>query len=125
MLDAGARASVVAGDETSLAIKQQPPDARSDLPDRLVSLGCEDLQDEAAEVRVRLGCRLVRAEGVGQKSVGMFIPTFRPLDKTQRKTCEPASIVHVTIMSQTAGSACTELDRHPTTSGFAQTSTVI
>ena len=71
--------------------------------DRLASLGCEDLQDEAAQVRVRLGSRLVRAEGFGQKSVGMLIPAFRPFDKAQRKTREPASIVHVAIMSQGLG----------------------
>jgi hypothetical protein len=47
-------------------MEQQLPDARRGLFNRLASLGCEDLEDEAAEVRVRLCCPLVRLEGVGQ-----------------------------------------------------------
>jgi hypothetical protein len=100
--DTGAGHPVVASDE-HLAIKQQLPHARRGLLDRLASLGCEDLQDEATQVRVRQGSRLVRAEGLGQKSVGMLIPAFRPFDEAQRKTREPASVIHVAIMSQGAG----------------------
>lgn len=51
---------------TSLAIKQQLPDPRRSLLHRFASLGCEDLEDEATEVRVRLGSRLVSLEGFGQ-----------------------------------------------------------
>ena len=107
----GARRDPVVPSDEHLAIMQQLPHARRSFLDRVASLGCEDLQDEAAQVRVRQGGRLVRAEGLGQKSVGMLIPALRSFDKAQREPREPASIVHVAIVSW--GAAYGAPDGHP------------